>query len=105
VSEAIAQAKTETQRPTLIEIKTTIGYGSPNKANSSKAHGSPLGEDEVRLTKQALGWTESEPFAIPAEALAHFREAIEHGAQAVIHMARAVQRVASCQSRPSAGVG
>jgi len=82
VSEAIAQAKTETQRPTLIEIKTTIGYGSPNKANSSKAHGSPLGEDEVRLTKQALGWTESEPFAIPAEALAHFREAIEHGAQA-----------------------
>ena len=82
VSDAIAQAKTETQRPTLIEIKTTIGYGSPNKANSSKAHGSPLGEEEVRLTKQALGWTEAEAFAVPNDALEHFREAIGRGAQA-----------------------
>ena len=80
VSAALAEAQQVTDRPTLIAVHTTIGYGSPNKAGSSDAHGSPLGPDEVRLTKQALGWPD-EDFHIPGEALEHFREAIPRGAQ------------------------
>jgi transketolase len=78
VSQAIAQAKANTQQPTLIIVSTVIGYGSPNKQNSSEAHGSPLGPDEVALTKQYYGW-EGEPFYVPGEALEHFRSAIDAG--------------------------
>ncbi len=63
---AIAQAKEETNRPTLICCRTQIGYGSPNKANSASAHGSPLGEEEIVLTRKALHWN-YKPFEIPAE--------------------------------------
>ncbi len=80
VGAALAEAQQVNDRPTLISVHTTIGYGSPNKAGSSDAHGSPLGPDEVRLTKAALGWPD-EDFYIPGEALEHFREAIPHGAQ------------------------
>ena len=80
VSAALAEAQQVTDRPTLISARTTIGFGSPNKAGTSSAHGSPLGADEVRLTKQALGWPD-EDFYIPGEALEHFREAISRGAQ------------------------
>ena len=80
VSAALAEAQQVSDRPTLISVHTTIGYGSPNKAGSSDAHGSPLGPDEVSLTKQALGWPD-EDFYIPGEALEHFREAIPRGAQ------------------------
>ncbi len=68
---AISEAKADTSRPTLIYIHTTIGYGSPNKAGTSDAHGSPLGDEEVALTKRALGWQESEPFTVPAEVATH----------------------------------
>ena len=80
VSAALAEAQQVTDRPTLIAVQTTIGYGSPNKSGTSDAHGSPLGPDEVRLTKAALGWPD-EDFHIPGEALEHFREAIPRGAQ------------------------
>jgi transketolase len=76
---AIAAAKAETGRPSLIVVKTTIGFGSPNKAGTSSAHGSPLGHDEIALTKQALGWTHAEKFTVPDEALAHFRRAVTRG--------------------------
>ncbi|MFN8419438.1 MAG: transketolase C-terminal domain-containing protein [Anaerolineae bacterium] len=66
---------------TLIDVRTVIGYGSPNKQGTSKAHGEPLGAEEVKLTKQALGWQVEEPFFIPGEALEHFREAIDNGAK------------------------
>ncbi len=79
VSEAIGQAKAETTRPTLIVITTTIGFGSPNKAGTSSAHGSPLGPDEVKATKQNLGWAYDDPFHIPDEALAVWRRAGEKG--------------------------
>ena len=69
VAQAIAQAKLETQRPTLIICKTHIGKGSPNRANTAKAHGEPLGADEIALTRAALGW-EHGPFEIPAEVYA-----------------------------------
>lgn len=78
---ALAAARADTSKPTLIVVKTTIGFGSPNKSGKSASHGSPLGEDEIALTKKALGWTAAEKFHLPKEAVAHFRQAQERGAQ------------------------
>lgn len=72
MDQAIAAAKAETEKPSLIIIKTTIGYGSPNKADSSGVHGSPLGEDELKATKEALGWDPEKSFYIPEDVQAHF---------------------------------
>ncbi len=80
IDRAITQAKQETQKPTLIVMKTTIGFGSPNKAGKSSSHGSPLGPDEVALTKKALGW-ENEAFTFPADAIAHFQKPGACGAE------------------------
>ena len=77
---ALEEARAETARPSLILVRTHIGYGSPNKQDSFEAHGSPLGVDEVRLTKQNLGWPTDPEFLIPELALAHFREALARGA-------------------------
>jgi len=81
IDAAIKEGQSVSDKPTLIEVKTIIGYGSPNKAGSSAAHGSPLGEEEVRLTKEALGWNPDEKFVVPGEALEHWREAVDRGAQ------------------------
>ena len=78
VSAAIAEARNIMDRPSLIAIRTIIGYGSPNKAGTSSAHGSPLGADEVKLAKEALDWPQ-EDFYVPGDALEHFREAIDKG--------------------------
>ena len=78
---AIEAAKAETERPSLIIVRTIIGYGSPNKSDTAKAHGEPLGEEEIRLTKESLGWPSTEPFFVPEEALAHWRTALERGAK------------------------
>jgi transketolase len=75
---AIAEAKSITNQPSLISIRTIIGYGSPNKSGTSKAHGSPLGKDEIKLVKEFYGWPQ-EDFYIPGEALEHFREAVDRG--------------------------
>jgi transketolase len=72
IDQAISAAKAETGKPTLIILKTTIGYGSPNKAGKSSSHGSPLGPDELALTKKSLGWAESEAFSIPKGTRDHF---------------------------------
>ncbi len=66
VSKAIADAKNSSERPTLIICKTAIGKGSPNRANTAKAHGEPLGADEIKLTREALGWPYA-PFVVPKE--------------------------------------
>jgi transketolase len=66
VSTAIAEAKAQSDRPTLVICKTHIGKGSPNRANTSKAHGEPLGAEEIKLTREALGWNHA-PFAVPKE--------------------------------------
>src|SRR5580765_2399844 len=71
---AITAAKAETERPSIIVIRTTIGYGSPKKAGTSSAHGSPLGEAEVAATKQALGWDPNAKFLVPQEVRAHLAE-------------------------------
>ncbi|PWC37374.1 transketolase [Azospirillum sp. TSO35-2] len=74
VSKAIAQARTSTDKPTLIACRTIIGKGAPNKANTHGCHGSPLGADEVAATRTAIGWTH-EPFVVPDEVLAAWRAA------------------------------
>jgi transketolase len=79
---AITTAKGVEDRPSLIVLRTHIGYGSPNKQDSSKAHGSPLGEEEVRLTKEAYGWDPDAHFLVPDEAASYFRGAVERGKQA-----------------------
>lgn len=79
ISSAIETAKGVIDKPSIIIIKTIIGYGSPNKAGTSKAHGSPLGPDEIKKTKEFFGWPQ-EDFYIPGEALEHFRSSIERGA-------------------------
>jgi transketolase len=81
IDAALRAAQAETARPSLILVRTHLGYGSPNKQDTFEAHGSPLGLDEVRLTKQNLGWPTEPPFLIPEEALAHFREAVSRGAR------------------------
>lgn len=67
IGKAIDEAKAQTDKPSLIEIKTIIGYGSPNKAGSESSHGAPLGEEEVEATKKNLGWNYSESFYVPDE--------------------------------------
>jgi len=82
VAEALRQARAESNRPSLILCHTHIGYGSPHRQDTAKAHGEPLGADEVRQTKEALGWPPEAQFYVPDEALVHFREALERGAEA-----------------------
>lgn len=82
IDAAIAAAKAETSKPSLIIVKTTIGFGSPNKQNTSASHGSPLGAEEVKLTKAALGFDPTLQFHVPAQAGEHLRAAVSQGAQA-----------------------
>src|SRR3954447_23744409 len=81
IDKALAAARAETSRPSIILVRTTIGYGSPNKANTHQAHGSPLRPEEVKLSKKALGFDPDKFFYIPDEALAHFRTAVDRGAK------------------------
>ncbi len=82
IDSALRVAQAERARPSLILVRTHIGYGSPNKQDTFEAHGSPLGDKEVKLTKQAMGWPLDPPFHIPDPALAQFRLALERGKQA-----------------------
>ena len=82
VAAALEEARAETERPSLIIARTHIAYGSPNKQDTAAAHGSPLGADEVRLTKERMGWPAEPPFYIPPEMATLARAAIEAGAQA-----------------------
>jgi transketolase len=79
VDAALTKAKAVDDRPSLIVARTHIGYGSPHKQDTFQAHGEPLGAEEVRLTKRALGWPEDKSFYIPDEALAQFRRSVEKG--------------------------
>ncbi|TPG86655.1 transketolase [Brevibacillus laterosporus] len=80
IEKALAEARTVLDRPTLIEVKTTIGFGSPNKGGSSSSHGAPLGTDEVVLTKQAYAW-EHEAFHVPQEVQEYYASLVEAGQQ------------------------
>lgn len=82
ISQAIADAKANTDQPTLIEVKTVIGYGSPNKSGSAASHGAPLGQDEVKLTKEYYKW-EHEDFLVPDEVYKDFETKIVENGKAV----------------------
>ena len=79
LEQATRNAMAVEDRPSLILVRSHIGYGSPHKQDTSSAHGSALGEDEVRLTKEAYGWDPDKHFYVPDEALAHFRRCCERG--------------------------
>jgi len=81
IDSAIAHAKRVTERPSLIIVRTHIAWGSPHKQDTAEAHGAPLGADEVKATKQNLGWPSLEPFYVPDEALEQWRTARARGAQ------------------------
>ncbi|MEH6943605.1 transketolase [Bacillus sp. JJ722] len=81
LSKALEEAKKDTDRPTMIEVKTVIGYGSPNRAGKSDAHGMPLGAEELKLTKEAYKWTFEEDFHVPNEVYAHFESAVVEAGQ------------------------
>jgi transketolase len=80
VDAALTRAKAETNRPSLIAVRSHIGYGSPNKQDTAAAHGAPLGEEEVRRTKENLGWPPDETFYVPDEVYEHMRQALDRGA-------------------------
>jgi transketolase len=82
IARTIEVARQEIASPSLILIKTHIGYGSPHKHDTFEAHGSPLGVEEVKLTKQNFGWPETPAFYVPQKAEKHFRKAIVHGKRA-----------------------
>jgi transketolase len=80
---AAAAARDVVDRPSIVIVRSHIGYGSPHKQDSFKAHGSPLGEEEVALTKERYGWNPDAHFLVPDEVLAHFRETIPRGKELV----------------------
>jgi len=79
IRKALKAAEQQTARPTLIDIHTTIGFGSPNKSGTSGIHGAPLGPDEVKVTKNNLGWPLEPEFYIPDDAASHYKNALERG--------------------------
>ncbi|MGD8368439.1 MAG: transketolase [Desulfobacterales bacterium] len=79
IDAAIDAARAEAGRPSLISVRTQIGFGSPKKQGTASAHGEPLGEDELAATKENLGWPASPRFFVPEEALTEFREAVKNG--------------------------
>lgn len=79
IEEAIHKAKADGERPTLIEMRTHIGYGAPKKQDTADAHGAPLGAEELKAAKQRLGWTQTQPFSIPAEVNAHMHSFAQRG--------------------------
>jgi transketolase len=81
IEKAIATAKKEKNKPSIILVRTHIGFGSPHKHDTADVHGSPLGEEELRLTKENLGWPDRK-FYIPKEALNHMRKAVQNGKKA-----------------------
>jgi transketolase len=99
---ALGEAKAETTRPSLIRLRTTIGCGAPGKQNTSGAHGSPLGPEEVRAAKENLGWPQEPPFFVPEEVLAVFREAGAAGAGSEAAWQEAFVRYAAVHPREAA---
>ncbi|MFA9557987.1 transketolase [Evansella sp. AB-rgal1] len=80
ISRAIELAKTD-DRPTLVEVKTVIGYGSPNRSGSNESHGKPLGEEEAKMTKEAYKWVFEEDFHVPSEVREHYNALAQQGAK------------------------
>ena len=102
--EGAIEAALADERPSLIAVRTHIGFGSPNKQDSQKAHGAPLGPDEVRLTKEAYGWDPDKSFFIPDDALAVFRAAVSTGEDLVAKWRTRVHAYAEANPEQAAGL-
>jgi transketolase len=100
--EAAIETANADERPSIIAVRTHIGYGSPNKQDTQKAHGSPLGPDEVRLTKEAYGWDPDAQFLVPDEAAEVFRAAVGRGEELVADWERRLDRYAEAFEAPGA---
>jgi transketolase len=94
IEQALEAARRD-ERPSLIAVQTHIGYGSPNRQDTQKAHGQPLGEDEVRLVKEAYGWDPDRQFVVPDEVASHFQRAVENGERLVADWERKLDRFAA----------
>ena len=92
IDQAISAARAESDKPSLVKIRTVIGYGSPHKAGTAECHGAPLGEDEVKLTKQALGWPPDLLFAVPERVRELYRGVAAGGAAARARWGELVSR-------------
>jgi len=79
---ALEKAKREKERPSIIKLRTHIAFGSPHKQDTAEAHGSPLGDDEIKLIKEKIGWDVDKSFYVPEEALSHMRKEVEKGKEA-----------------------
>src|SRR3989449_8614156 len=77
----LSRSRRQPAPPSLMIVRTHTAYGSPHKQDTPEAHGAPLGAEEVKLTKQRLGWPSLEPFHVPAESLEHWRRARDRGAR------------------------
>lgn len=95
IASAIEEAQSVTDKPSLVVCNTRIGFGSPNKEGKESSHGSPLGEEEVRLTKEAYGWNPDAKFLIPEEALEVFRKEVKKGAEAEAEWKKSFEAYAS----------
>jgi len=89
---ALEAAKKQKARPSIIKLRTHIAYGSPNLQDTEKAHGSPLGDDEIKLIKENFGWDPEKTFYVPEEVLAHMRKAIDKGKQALQRQVHTLRR-------------
>lgn len=85
IDEALTKAKADTNRPTLIEVKTVIGFGAPNKGGSSASHGSPLGKAEVQLTKEFYQWSYNDEFYVPDSVYRHFEKQVKQRGEGLEH--------------------
>ena len=102
LTRAIENGIAEVNRPSLIRVRSIIGYGSPHRQGTSEAHGKALGPDEVKLTKEFYGWPTEPPFFVPDNALAHFREAIERGEELETAWNAKFQNYSAKNSAPAA---
>ena len=101
IDRVIDEARTDGEHPTLVVIRTHIGYGSPNKQDTAAAHGTPLGEEEVLATKRNLGWPYNEPFTVPEEALRVFRRAVDAGADVQREWGQALSAYSTAYPEPA----
>lgn len=101
IAAAIERAQAD-ERPSMIAVRTHIGYGSPNRQDSQKAHGQPLGEEEVRLTKEAYGWDPDLTFHVPDEVREHFRAAVGRGKALVADWEERLERYAAAHPAEAA---
>lgn len=102
IESAIKEARDERDRPSLVLVRTHLGYGAPHAQDTPAAHGAPLGAEEVKLTKENLGWPTEPPFYVPPEALQHFREALVRGKQATTEWEQRLRAYSSANREEAA---